>query len=113
MFADGKEKMRDKQAYETMRAHFDTRVRTDVLGPMWAPREQIAKWLAKAARKAKKAVAKKSKPSCKKNKQACGAEKERKKLAAGGRALIAAEERKRKKLITAEERKRKELIAAE
>ena len=61
VFADGKEKMRDKQAYETMRAHFDTRVRTDVLGPMWAPREQIAKWLAdqkkiaKAARKAKKA----------------------------------------------------------
>ena len=61
VFADGKEKMRDKQAYETMRAHFDTRVRTDVLGPMWAPREQLGKWLAdqkkiaKAARKAKKA----------------------------------------------------------
>ena len=62
---------------------------------------------------AKKPVAKKSKPSSKKNKQACGAEKERNKLAAGGRALIAAEERKRKKLIAAEERKRKKLIAAE
>jgi hypothetical protein len=61
---------------------------------------------------AKKPVAKKMKPSSKKNKQASGAERERKKLAAGGRALIAAEERKRKKLIAAEERKRKKLIAA-
>ena len=40
---------------------------------------------------AKKPVAKKMKPSSKKNKQASGAERERKKLAAGGRALIAAE----------------------
>ena len=37
VFADGKEKMRDKQAYETMRAHFDTRVRTDYRGA----REQL------------------------------------------------------------------------
>ena len=59
VFKDGERKMRDKESFKNMRAHFSDKIRTDTMTPAWLPHNQLQSWLNKQVKteKQKRAVA--------------------------------------------------------
>jgi len=55
VFVEGQRRLRDKDAWTAMRAHFALRIRTDTRSPMWLEQDQIATWLAKKVKVEKEA----------------------------------------------------------
>eukprot|EP00622_Pseudochattonella_farcimen_P005187 FR740747.1.p1 GENE.FR740747.1~~FR740747.1.p1 ORF type:complete len:128 (+),score=10.20 FR740747.1:147-530(+) len=58
-FEDGKQRMRDKETFKNVTAHFIDKIRTVSMTPAWLPHNQLQSWLNKQVKteKQKRAVA--------------------------------------------------------